>query len=471
MTMPTPQPDPLSVWQALSGLKPGLVAIYGAGGKTSLLNHLANEAVATGRETIYTTTTHIFLPDQIELILSEDRSWTELKATLRASLAREGLVALAGRFISKMKLRGVEPVLLERLQAVFPKAMFVVEADGAAGRALKGYASHEPVLPPSSNYIFPVLGLSALGSPADSGVVHRPEHLLPVLRLSSGQTLTATSLVQAMLYLIRHGLEQAPKAEVIPIFNQSDRIEGAEAELLRATCAGLQDCLPVKKFIYTALQKNPPVRFFLERDSCTGCFVAPVCGVVLAAGLSKRMGCEKLALPFRGKTVLEHTIEQALAGGLREVIVVVRPDSPWSGKLAARPGVRVVVNPCFREGIATSLRAGLMAAAAGNQAVLFILGDQPLVSPAVYRALVAAYRNSPVAVVHPAYRGRRGNPVLFDRRTWSYLFQLQGDSGGRQIFPRLNPADINAIELDDPAVCMDLDCPEDYRCLREQMDP
>ncbi len=468
MDLTAPQSELLSVWRALSGLEPGLAAMYGAGGKTSLLNHLSDAAVASGRETVYTTTTHIRPRDRVGLILSEGRPWQELIATLRAQLARERLVALAGCLLPERKLRGVEPALLERLQAVFPEAVFLVEADGAAGRSLKGYASHEPVLPPRSNLIFPVLGLSALGSPAGPEVVHRPEHLLPALGLSPGQILTATDLIRAMLYLIRHGLRQAPQAEVIPVFNQADRIEGMEAELLPETCAGLQDCPAVQRFIYTALQKKPLLRFFLERDPQTGRFVIPVSAVILAAGLSERMGCDKLALTFRGKTVLEHTVEQAASAGLREVIVVVRPDSPWPEKLACRLGVRVVCNPRFREGIASSLQAGLAAATAGNQAVLFVLGDQPLVSAAVYRALVAAYRSCPAPVIHPAYRGRRGNPVLFDRRTWPYLFQLQGDTGGRQIFPRLDPTDINVIETDDPSVCMDLDCPEDYRRLQEQ---
>ncbi len=313
--------------------------------------------------------------------------------------------------------------------------------------------------------------MSAIGAPAGPETVHRPERLLPAVGVSPGEALGAAHLARAMLYLVRRGLEQAPGAEVIPVFNQADRVAGAEAEVLRVTCAGLLDCPRVERFIYTALREEPPVRFILERDAHTGRFAAPVCGVILAAGLSERMGCDKLALPFRGKAVLEHTVERAAAAGMREVVVVVRPDSPWRERLASRPGVRVVLNPRFREGIASSLQAGLVAAAAGNQAAVFALGDQPLISPAVYRAILEAYRSGLTPVVYPACRGRRGNPVLFDRRTWPRLLQLQGDIGGRQILPLLDPADVAAVELEDPAVCMDLDSPDDYRHLLEQEEP
>lgn len=455
-------PGPLSLRRVLQGAQPGIIAVYGSGGKTALLERLAREITAHGGAVVLATTTRIYPPAGAGLLLGQDPR--ELEAALRRELERAGVAALGSALLPEGKVAGVDPGAIERLRVSFPGTFFLVEADGAAGRPLKGHASHEPVIPFSTNLALPVLGLSALGSPAGPETAHRGEILFPSIGASPGEPLAAEHLARAMLLLVRRGLEQAPGANFVPVFNQADHMAGSEAVFLPAAAAALAGCPGVERFICTALREEPPVRFVLEQEGQAGGFAPQAGGVILAAGLSERMGRDKLALPFRGKTVLEHAVESAAAAGLREVVVVVRPGSPWPEKLASRTGVRVVINPCCREGIASSLRAGL-AAAAGGQAVVFALGDQPLVSPAVYRAILRAYRENLSAVVYPACRGRRGNPVLFDRRTWPLLLELTGDAGGRQILPQLNPAEITTVELDDPSILQDLDTPADFHSL------
>ncbi|HVF74144.1 MAG TPA: nucleotidyltransferase family protein [Acidimicrobiales bacterium] len=178
-----------------------------------------------------------------------------------------------------------------------------------------------------------------------------------------------------------------------------------------------------------------------------------VAAVVLAAGASSRFagGAHKLATPFRGKPLVCWAVEAAGAAGLDEILVV-------EGRTALRdllPGhVTVVGNPLWADGLATSLRAGLDAAAAsGHEAVVVGLGDQPLVPATAWRA-VADAGERPIAVA--TYGGKRRNPVRLHRSVW-HLVPSTGDAGARALyreFPHLvgevacdgEPADIDTVE-------------------------
>src|SRR5512141_1617704 len=100
-----------------------------------------------------------------------------------------------------------------------------------------------------------------------------------------------------------------------------------------------------------------------------------VVAILLAAGSSRRFGGDKLRAPYRGRPLVEHALG-ALAGcaGLAETLLVVRPDTPPA---AARPGVRLVPNPAYLEGMGTSLRVGVAAAPADADAYLVALADMP----------------------------------------------------------------------------------------------
>lgn len=195
--------------------------------------------------------------------------------------------------------------------------------------------------------------------------------------------------------------------------------------------------------------------------------------MVLAAGAASRMGRDKLALEIAGKTVLEHTLDRVAAAGIENCIVVVRPGGGRPARLSERAGCTPVVNHAYAAGIAASLKVGLSAVDGAAQGVIFALGDQPCVPPSVFRSLVENHANRLSLVTGPAYRGKRGNPVLFDRRTWPLLMQLKGDSGGRQVIEMLPEREISWLETGAPAVLQDIDTPGDYRKMlrREEKEP
>lgn len=174
--------------------------------------------------------------------------------------------------------------------------------------------------------------------------------------------------------------------------------------------------------------------------------------MVLAAGGGSRFAgdAHKLLAPFRGRPVVAHAVEAAVEAGIGEVVVVTGAVE-LSGVLP--DGVHVVHNPRWAEGQATSLQAGLAAAAAlGADAVVVGLGDQPLVGAGPWRAV--AVSTAPIAVA--AYEGRRRNPVRLHRSVWGDL-PTEGDEGARALMRvrsdlvgevpcQGEPADIDTLE-------------------------
>jgi molybdenum cofactor cytidylyltransferase len=192
-----------------------------------------------------------------------------------------------------------------------------------------------------------------------------------------------------------------------------------------------------------------------------------IAAVVLAAGLSRRMGQAKLLMPIGGKALLRHAVETVLAGGVDSVWVVTGPDVEPIAAALAGLDVQIVVNPAPEEGQAGSLRAGIAALPASVDAAVIALGDQPSLAPAIIPALLAARRTSPKLIVAPRYRDGQGNPVLFKREIFPELLRLTGDRGARPIIQK-EPARVEWVDLDLP-MPPDVDTPADYEKIRAKL--
>lgn len=188
----------------------------------------------------------------------------------------------------------------------------------------------------------------------------------------------------------------------------------------------------------------------------------PVAGIILAAGAASRMGRPKLLLPWKGETLIHRAARTALAAGLQPVVVVTGAAHPDIQAALADLPVLVVNNPDWESGQSTSLRAGIRALPEQTRAVLFLLGDQPFVTPELIRCLVATYLQTKPVILAPFVGEKRTNPVLFDHSIFDVLCQLQGDAGARSIFDRYPPA---ALPWPDERLLFDVDTPEDYKRL------
>ena len=192
-----------------------------------------------------------------------------------------------------------------------------------------------------------------------------------------------------------------------------------------------------------------------------------IAAVVLAAGLSRRMGRPKLLLPVDGRAVVRHAVEAVLAGGVDSAWVVTGPDvEPMAGALAGLE-IQIVVNPAPEEGQAGSVRAGIAALPATADTALIALGDQPALAPTIIPALLAARRTSARPIVAPRYRDGQGNPVLFKREIFPELLRLTGDQGARLIIQK-DPDRVEWVELDLP-MPPDVDTPADYEKIRAKL--
>jgi molybdenum cofactor cytidylyltransferase len=193
-----------------------------------------------------------------------------------------------------------------------------------------------------------------------------------------------------------------------------------------------------------------------------------VTGIILAAGISSRIGEIKQLLAFRETTVLGQVLENVGRSRLDEVVVVLGHGAEEIRKAVNVDRAKLVVNEFYEQGQSTSLRAGLAAVSEDVEAVMFILGDQPLVGPEVIHALMDGYCRSKASIVLPTYQDRRGNPVMVDRGLFPRVESITGDVGARVLFDDYEEA-IVEIPVQDDSIHFDLDTWEDYEELLERL--
>jgi CTP:molybdopterin cytidylyltransferase MocA len=172
--------------------------------------------------------------------------------------------------------------------------------------------------------------------------------------------------------------------------------------------------------------------------------------VVLAAGASTRFGSPKLVAPLAGRPVLQHTLDAVASAGLDDVVVVLGEAAAAVETAIAWRGERRVVNPRPADGLSSSLRLGLDAAAddPAAEAVLVVLGDQPVVRPEVLRSIIEAATAHDEPFVRARYsRDGAPNPVLVRRSAWASAAGLSGDRGLGPLLAE-HPGLVHAVDVD-----------------------
>jgi molybdenum cofactor cytidylyltransferase len=183
--------------------------------------------------------------------------------------------------------------------------------------------------------------------------------------------------------------------------------------------------------------------------------------IVLAAGRSRRMGTQKLLLPFAGQTVIGHVVDQLLAASIDKIFVVVSGDAPAINQaLAGRP-VELVENPDPESEMLCSVRCGLRALPSDCEAALIAVGDQPAITTSLVRKVVDAYQSSGRGIVVPVAGEKRGHPTILAARYFSEILQSFDGVGLRGLL-LAHPDDMHEVETDDPALLADIDLPVDY---------
>jgi len=194
-----------------------------------------------------------------------------------------------------------------------------------------------------------------------------------------------------------------------------------------------------------------------------------IAAIVLAAGLSLRMGRAKLLLDWGGRPVIRRAVEQVKAGGVDEVLVVLGREARAIREALSGLSVRFVENPEPEAGQAGSIACGVSALGPAVSAALIALGDQPALPPEVIPRLLQTFRETAKTIVAPLYRGVQGNPALFAAAVFPEVRALTGDRGARSVVEK-DPGRVALVSFDLPMPA-DLDTFEDYERLRPRVNP
>lgn len=438
------------------------MAFVGAGGKSTAVFRLAREAASDFPAVLVTTSTHLgqsqssWADVYIPVFDDHDLSGLDL-----AQLSGTILVTGPPSRSESGKLTGLTGQQLELLDQIAAERSLplLVEADGSRRLPLKAPASHEPAIPGFVTEVVVCAGLIGVGHPLTGRTVHRPELFAAISGLAPGEIVTQQALAKALLS-DQGGLKgtSGPAARSV-LLNQADSAtQAAEAGQLSRSLVPAY-----RQAILAQLQQ--------EGESEVLTSYRRVAGVVLAAGESNRFGSPKQLLDWQGKPFVRAAAETALAAGLDPVLVVTGAHQNKVRTALADLPVLVVHNPEFAEGQGSSVRRGIERVSAGEfetvSAAVFLLSDQPHIPAELVRALGRHYFETLSPVVATMVDGRRGNPVLFDRRTFPLLSTLSGDAGGRQVFSKFSPAYVPWLDY---RVGLDIDTPEDYDRLLALMD-
>ncbi len=207
--------------------------------------------------------------------------------------------------------------------------------------------------------------------------------------------------------------------------------------------------------------------------------------IVLAAGLSRRMGAKnKLLLPFRGKTIVETTIDNILTANIGKIIVVVGHESEKlktvleKYPLPTESGstISIIENLDYEKGMTTSIKAGIRAAMldpkhdAQNEGYMICLSDMVLIEPEEYRFLAQQFRfydfyhEEKHAIFQPVFEGKRGNPVIFSNFYKNILLETTDTEGCRSVVQKYKNH-VHLVEMTTNHILQDVDNKEEYEKL------
>lgn len=186
--------------------------------------------------------------------------------------------------------------------------------------------------------------------------------------------------------------------------------------------------------------------------------------ILLAAGESSRLGMPKQLLMYKGKNLMQHTIDMALTLGM-DTFIVLGAYGEKIQKQVNTYDAKIVENEEWNEGLASSIRKGLQGVLRSNpdtEAVILVLCDQPFLSAEILRQILEKYHDTGLPIIHCHYGEVSGPPTLFHRSMFPYLLELKGGQGAKKVVDRF-PDQVAFIDF--PQGSLDIDTPEDYQQL------
>lgn len=443
----------MKLLQALPVKKGDLIAFVGAGGKTTAMLLLANELVDAGFTVIVTTTTKMANTEKQAIgdYLAIDEAEPPDPVSISARVKKKGALFLYADEIPG-KVRGFSAASVDDyIRSIAGCDVILIEADGSRRLPLKAAFEHEPVLPETTTKIVTVAGLNALGTELDADHVYGLSQIKDYLGPELPERVTPEVFSAILLH---------------PSLTLKDTRAGRQRYVLLNRCTS--ENRRIGKKIAGSLIRDIQIDGVLLASVKNR--IDPVCErinrvgiVILAAGLSERMGAAKVLLPWGERTVIDQCVDQALASSAAYVAVV---SGEWHEEIALALQDRevfLVNNPLYRAGgMISSLQAGIRLLSPLCNTFVLMMGDMPFVTSGLIDDVIRSYAEGLGEIILPHHHGRRGHPALFGCFVWPELMQL-----GQGQMPRAIVAahedKVYLMSVEDDAVLFDLDTPEDYQ--------
>jgi molybdenum cofactor cytidylyltransferase len=186
-----------------------------------------------------------------------------------------------------------------------------------------------------------------------------------------------------------------------------------------------------------------------------------ITAIILASGYSRRMGQNKLLLKYRGRSLIEHTIETIEMCGFSEMIIVAREEEIID--IGNKYGLKVIINGNADKGISESIKLGVRSAKE-TKGFMFFMADQPFLDVDTVKALNHEFEENSDCIVIPRFDGKRGSPVIFPWIFKEDFLRLEGDVGGKVIINK-NLDKVKFVEVQDAAKLFDVDTNENYEYI------
>jgi xanthine dehydrogenase accessory factor len=187
-----------------------------------------------------------------------------------------------------------------------------------------------------------------------------------------------------------------------------------------------------------------------------------IAAVILAAGESRRMGEPKMLLPFGNSTIIGTVAGNAQNSITDHVRVVLGADAEAIPKSLSGLKVELVVNRDYRNGMLSSVQAGLRSLPEATTAVMILLGDQPMISVEIMDRMIERYKQSEKNILIASTNGKRGHPMIFSA-TYIPEILAYGPEDSLRNLPANHPGEVEEVETGKQEILRDIDTPQDYK--------
>lgn len=207
-----------------------------------------------------------------------------------------------------------------------------------------------------------------------------------------------------------------------------------------------------------------------ESEQCPPCITA----IVLAAGLSRRMGTQnKLLLTIGNQSLIEKVVDKVAGSRVQEVLVVLGHEAAKMRRTLRNKPIKMVKNPLYQLGMTTSIQAGIQATLEETKGYMIVLGDLMKIESEDLNLLIHTFEvqieKNPQVIVLPVFEGNKGNPIIFSSYYRETILQHKEMNGCKGIV-QAHSDQVVKIEMPDNHVVLDIDTPDDYQALLEKQE-